>query len=80
MILASDYIIQGENMAVVKVIEIMAESTVSWEDATKDALAEAAKTIKNIQSIYVDSMQAVVENNEITRYRVGTKISFIVRD
>jgi len=67
-------------MAVVKVIEIMAESTVSWEDATKDALKEAAKTIKNIQSIYVDSMQAVVENNEITRYRVGTKISFIVRD
>ncbi len=67
-------------MAVVKVIEIMAESTVSWEDATKDALAEAAKTIKNIQSIYVDSMQAVVENNQIARYRVGTKISFIVRD
>ena len=67
-------------MAVVKVIEIMAESTVSWEDATKDALAEAAKTIKNIQSIYVDSMQAVVENNQIARSRVGTKISFIVRD
>ena len=67
-------------MAVVKVIEIMAESTVSWEDATKDALAEAAKTIKNIQSIYVDTMQAVVENNQIARYRVGTKISFIVRD
>lgn len=67
-------------MAVVKVIEIMAESTVSWEDATKDALAEAAKTIKNIQSIYVDSMQAVVENNQIARYRVGTKISFIVKD
>ena len=67
-------------MAVVKVIEIMAESTVSWEVATKDALAEAAKTIKNIQSIYVDSMQAVVENNQIARYRVGTKISFIVKD
>ena len=67
-------------MAVVKVIEIMAESTVSWEDATKDALAEAAKTIKNIQSVYVDSMQAVVEDNKIARYRVGTKISFIVRD
>jgi flavin-binding protein dodecin len=67
-------------MAVVKVIEIMAESTVSWEDATKDALAEAAKTIKNIQSIYVDSMQAVVEDNKIARYRVATKISFIVRD
>lgn len=67
-------------MAVVKVIEIMAESTISWEDATKDALAEAAKTIKNIQSIYIDSMQAVVEDNKIARYRVGTKISFIVRD
>lgn len=67
-------------MAVVKVIEIMAESTISWEDATKDALAEASKTIKNIQSIYVDSMQAVVENNQIARYRVGTKISFVVKD
>jgi dodecin len=65
-------------MAVVKVIEILAESDKSWEDATKDAVAEAAKTIKNIQTVFVKSFQAVVENNIITKYRVDAKISFIV--
>lgn len=65
-------------MAVVKVIEILAESKISWEDATKEAVKEVAKTIKNIQSVYVESFQAVVKDNEITKYRVDVKVSFIV--
>jgi flavin-binding protein dodecin len=40
-------------MAVVKIIELIGSSPKSWEDATKNALAEAAMTIKNIRSIYV---------------------------
>ncbi len=67
-------------MAVVKVIEILAESTESWEDATKKAIAEAAKTVRNIQTVYVKSFQAVVEGGEVVRYRVDAKISFIVKD
>jgi len=67
-------------MAVVKVIEILAESNKSWEDATKAAVAEAAKTIRNIQTVYIKSFQAVVENNEVVRYRVDAKISFIVKE
>lgn len=65
-------------MAVVKVIEILAESTKSWEDATQIAVTEASKTIKNIQSVYVKDFQAVVSDGLITRYRVDVKISFIV--
>jgi hypothetical protein len=67
-------------MAVVKVIEILAESTKSWEDATKAAVAEAAKTVRNIQSVYIKSFQAVVENHEVVRYRVDAKISFLVEE
>lgn len=65
-------------MAVVKVIEILAESDKSWEDATKMAVSEAAKTVRNIQAVYIEGFQAIVENNEVVRYRVDAKVSFLV--
>ena len=65
-------------MAVVKVIELLAESKDGWEAATRDAVKEASKTVKNIKSVYVKEMQAVVEGEEITSYRVNVKISFLV--
>lgn len=65
-------------MSVAKVIEIMAESEVSWEEATKDAVKEASKTVKNIQSVYIEGFQAVIANNKIEKYRVDAKITFIV--
>jgi len=66
------------NMAVVKIIELIGSSPKSWEDATKKALAEAAKTIKNIKSIYVKRCNAKVENNKIVEYRAVVKIAFVV--
>ncbi|HHX45153.1 MAG TPA: dodecin domain-containing protein [Chloroflexi bacterium] len=65
-------------MAVVKVIEILAESEVSWEDAAQQALTEVARTVRNIKRIYVQDFQAIVENNRIVRYRVNAKVSFLV--
>lgn len=65
-------------MSVVKVIEVLAQSDESWEDAVDKALEEASKTVRNIKSIYVKDFQAIVENNEVTAYRVNTKISFEV--
>jgi len=65
-------------MAVAKVIEILAESDISWEEATKDAIKEASKTVKNIQSVYIEGFQAVVKNNTIEKYRVDAKITFVV--
>ena len=67
-------------MSIVKVIELIAESNNSWEDATKNALNEAQKTVQNIQSIYVKDMKAVVENNEIKKYRLNAKISFTINE
>lgn len=65
-------------MSVVKVVELLAQSETSWEDATKMALAEASKTIRDIKSVYVKDFQAIVENDQITQYRVNVKVSFAV--
>jgi dodecin len=66
-------------MAVVKIIELIGSSPNGWEEATKNALAEAAKTIKNIKSIYVKRCNAKVENNKIVEYRAVVKIAFVVQ-
>jgi len=60
----------------VKVIEVLAQSEKSWEDAAKNALEEARKTLRNIRSIYVKELEAKVENDEIVEFRINAKISF----
>ena len=65
-------------MSVVKVIEVLADSPEGWEAATQAAVSEAKKTVKNIKSVYVRNMRAIVENDEIVSYRVNAKISFEV--
>ena len=67
-------------MSVVKVVELIAESPKSWEDATQVALRTAAKTLRGIRSIWISNMQAIVENNEIRAYRVDAKVTFEVED
>jgi hypothetical protein len=65
-------------MTVAKIVELIGSSPKDWEDATKNALEEAAKTIKNIKSIYVKRCNAKVENNKIVEYRAVVKIAFVV--
>jgi dodecin len=65
-------------MAIVKVIEVIAGSDKSFDDAVRNALSEAKRTVKNIRSIYVQEMKANVENGEITSFGVNAKISFEV--
>jgi hypothetical protein len=65
-------------MAVLKVIEILASSPVSWEDAAASAVKTAAKTVKEIRSVYVKDQSALVVKNKITEYRVNVKITFEV--
>lgn len=63
-------------MSVIKVIEIMANSDKSWEDAAQKAVTEAGKTLHNIRSVYVQDHSATVRNNKITEYRITARISF----
>ncbi|CAL66544.1 dodecin family protein [Christiangramia forsetii] len=63
-------------MGIVKVIEVIATSEKSFDEATRNAVKEASKSIKNIKSVYVKEMKAHVSGDAITSYAVITKISF----
>lgn len=67
-------------MSVLKVIEVLGNSTVSFEDAIKNVVSEAAKSVKNIKSVYVKDMQVTVNNNQVTQYRVTTKVCFSIME
>ena len=60
----------------VKVIEVLAESDRSWEDAAERAVMEASKTVRNIKSVYLKDMQAIVRDGRIVAWRINAKISF----
>ena len=63
---------------ILKVIEVLAESEKSWEDATAEAVTRASKTLKNIRSIYIENFEAKVEGNRVVRYRINAKVSFVL--
>ncbi len=67
-------------MSIVKCLEVIAQSEKSWEDAAQIALAEVRKTVHGVQSIWVKDLQAIVEGNRITKYRLNAKVSFLIDD
>ncbi|MGA7327712.1 MAG: dodecin family protein [Rhodomicrobium sp.] len=65
-------------MSMLKVIEVLSESDQSWEDAAKQAIANASKTVRNIKSIYIENFEATVDGGQIKRYRINAKITFLL--
>ena len=65
-------------MSVAKVIEISAESTQSFEDAIRQGLQTTAKTVRNIKGAWVKEQQVVVDNDQITLFRVDLKVTFVL--
>ena len=63
-------------MSVLKVIEILGNSTVSFEDAVQNIIDEASKSVKDIKSLYISDMQVTVTDNKIAQYRVNAKVTF----
>jgi len=68
-------------MSVSRVSEIKATSTKSFDDAIKQGVARASKTLRNVKSAWVENQDVRVdENGEITEYRVQLKVTFILED
>lgn len=65
-------------MSVLKVIEVMASSEKSWEDATKKGISKASQSVKNIKSAWVQDQSVQVKDGEVKEFRVNLKISFEV--
>lgn len=67
-------------MSVIKVLELVGISSSSWEDAARNAIEEASKTVRDISGLKVMNQTATVEDGTITEYRTNVKISFVVRE
>ena len=64
--------------AVVRVAEMVGISTEGWEDAARQVVARAARTIRHITGIDVVRSSAVVRDGRITEYHITAKVAFIV--
>ena len=63
-------------MGIYKIIDIVGTSEKGFADAAKNAVVEAAKTVKNIRRAEVTKFDIKVENDRPTLYRAEMKISF----
>lgn len=66
-------------MAVMKVIEVLSNSTKSWEDATEKGIEKASESIKGIKSAFVQSQSVTVDEGKVKEFRVNLKITFEVK-
>lgn len=67
-------------MSVAKVIELIAQSPESFEEAVQEGLRRATKTIENVQSVWVKDQEIIVENGKASLYRVALKVTFVLKD
>ena len=67
-------------MSVARVTEISSTSEVSFEDAIKQGISRAAKTLRNVKGAWIKEQQIDVEDERITRYRVNMLVTFVLED
>ncbi|MGZ9114127.1 MAG: dodecin family protein [Brevundimonas sp.] len=67
-------------MSIAKVTEVTASSAVSFEDALKQGVARANKTLNNVEGAWIQEQKVIVRNGEIAEYRVNMKVTFILED
>ncbi|HFC53059.1 MAG TPA: dodecin domain-containing protein [Gammaproteobacteria bacterium] len=67
-------------MAIARVTEITSSSAISFEDAIKQGIERANKTLRNVKSAWVQEQTVKVEDGKISEYRVNMKITFILDD
>lgn len=65
-------------MAIAKVTELTASSPKSFEDAIQQGISRAAKTIRNIQSAWVNEQTVVVKDDKISEWRVNLRVTFLL--
>ncbi|MEM7606073.1 MAG: dodecin family protein [Myxococcota bacterium] len=67
-------------MSVAKHIEITASSASSFEDAIKEGIAHANKTLKNVTGAWVQDQKVTIKDGAVDEYRVALKVTFVLND
>jgi flavin-binding protein dodecin len=67
-------------MSVYKVVEVIGTSEKSWEDAAKQAVETASKSLRDLRIAEVDQMDLKLEDGKVVAYRVRVRLSFKIQD
>jgi len=67
-------------MSIAKVTEIIASSSKGFEDAIREGISRANKTLKNVQGAWVSEQKVVVDKGKIAEYRVTMRVTFVLKD
>ena len=68
------------NDSVYKVIELVGTSEVSWEQAAKNAVQRASKSLNNLRIAEVGQLDLKLDDGEVVAYRANVKVSFKFED
>jgi flavin-binding protein dodecin len=68
---------KGKSSAgIYRIIDVVATSRTSWEDAAKKAVATASKSLRDLRIAEVTKMDVKVENGKVVAYRTRLALSF----
>ena len=67
-------------MSVAKVIEITADSPKGFEDAVRRGIKKAAESLEGIKAAWIANQEVLVEDNEVSTYRVHLRVTFLLND
>jgi hypothetical protein len=70
----------AQKMAIAKVIEISASSTTGFDDAVKDGINRAGKTVHNMKKAWVNEQSVVMRDDKIAEWHVNLRITFVLDD
>jgi hypothetical protein len=62
--------------SVYKIIELVGTSPTSWEDAAKNAIETAGKSLKDLRIAEITQLDMKIENGKVTAYRAKVNLSF----
>src|SRR5688500_6119824 len=71
---------KGELMSVARVTELSVVSETGFEDAIKQGVARATSTLRGVEGAWIKDMNVMIENNEVTGYKVNMEVTFVLED
>ena len=66
--------------SVYKIIEVVGTSKTSWEDAARNAVETAGKTLKDLRDAEIVRLDMAIENGKVASYRARVNLSFKYHD
>jgi flavin-binding protein dodecin len=71
---------EGEQMSVARVTELSVVSETSFEDAIRQGVARATSTLRGVEGAWIKDMNVLIEDNNVTGYKVNMEVTFVLED